>query len=119
MQKKSDNEIWNILFNGRYKILLMGIFSMYTGFIHNDIFGKAFNIFGSRWRIVYDKNYLETIKSAELDPKDAYLNTPYPIGMDPIWMMAENKIRFFNAYKMKISIIIGVLHMAFGVCTSF
>ncbi|XP_054289146.1 V-type proton ATPase 116 kDa subunit a 1-like [Macrosteles quadrilineatus] len=116
--KKSSNEIGNILFNGRYIILLMGLFSVYTGFIYNDIFGKALNIFGSRWRVVYDKHYIETLKNADLDPKDSYLQTPYPIGMDPVWMMAENKIRFFNAYKMKISIIIGVIHMCFGVSLS-
>ena len=35
------------------------------------------------------------------------------------WQLAENKIVFLNGFKMKISIIIGVLHMLFGVCISF
>lgn len=39
--------------------------------------------------------------------------------MDPIWQVARsNKIIFHNGYKMKISIIFGVLHMIFGVVMS-
>ncbi|EAT44941.1 AAEL003743-PA [Aedes aegypti] len=114
--KKTDNEIWNIFFGGRYIIFLMGVFSMYTGFVYNDIFSKSLNVFGSAWSINYNTSTVMENKALQLDPgsKD-YSGTPYPIGLDPVWQVAENKIIFLNAYKMKISIIFGVIHMLFGV----
>lgn len=84
---KTDNEIWNIFFGGRYIILLMGLFSMYTGLIYNDMFSKSFNIFGSSWINVYDNDTLRDHKMLELDPKYAYTDTPYPFGMDPVWQV--------------------------------
>ncbi|XP_013200237.1 V-type proton ATPase 116 kDa subunit a 1 isoform X3 [Amyelois transitella] len=116
--KKSNNEIWNIFFAGRYIILLMGCFSMYTGIMYNDIFSKSMNIFGSSWTVPYDNETLEHNTALTLDPKDAYLGEPYFIGVDPIWQTADNKIIFLNSYKMKLSIIFGVVHMIFGVCMS-
>lgn len=118
--KKIDSEIWNIFFGGRYIILLMGFFSMYTGYIYNDIFSKSLNVFGSRWQSNYNRSTLMENSMLSLNPdSNDYMQTPYPIGIDPVWQLAEaNKIIFLNAYKMKISIIIGVFHMLFGVSLS-
>jgi len=120
--KKSDNEIWNYFFNGRYLIALMGVFSMYTGFIYNDVFSKSLNIFGSAWHVTEDINIEQ--KTLMLQPAlnkshTDYSGTPYPFGVDPVWQIATNKIVFLNSFKMKISIIIGVIHMIFGLLVSF
>lgn len=57
-----------------------------------------------------------TNKALQLNPgSNDYSGIPYPIGLDPVWQVADNKIIFLNAYKMKISIIFGVIHMLFGV----
>ncbi|XP_022215660.1 V-type proton ATPase 116 kDa subunit a1 isoform X3 [Drosophila obscura] len=118
--QKTDNEIWNIFFGGRYIIFLMGVFSMYTGLIYNDIFSKSLNIFGSHWQMSYNKSTVMENKYLQLSPKEDYEGSPYPFGMDPIWQVAgSNKIIFHNAYKMKISIIFGVTHMIFGVVMSW
>ncbi|XP_054081607.1 V-type proton ATPase 116 kDa subunit a 1 isoform X3 [Zeugodacus cucurbitae] len=118
--QKTTNEIWNIFFGGRYIIFLMGVFSMYTGFIYNDIFSKSLNIFGSHWHINYNRTTVQNNKHLQLNPSTAdYEGEPYPFGMDPIWQVATaNKIIFQNSYKMKISIIFGVIHMIFGVSLS-
>ncbi|XP_036329535.1 V-type proton ATPase 116 kDa subunit a1-like [Rhagoletis pomonella] len=113
-------EIFNIFFVGRYIILLMGLFAMYTGFVYNDIFSKSFNIFGSAWHADSIPVPNGTFNGGELimlDPLNS-LNDVYAYGMDPLWSVAENKIIFLNAYKMKLSIIFGLLHMAFGLILS-
>lgn len=121
---KMSGEIWNIFFGGRYILLLMSLFSLYTGCIYNDIFSKSFNIFGSSWKIGNSTNATEANLAdwgeLTLDPyyDDIYVTEPYPFGFDPIWQISINKIAFQNSYKMKISIIIGVIHMLFGIVLS-
>ncbi|KAK4880998.1 hypothetical protein RN001_004317 [Aquatica leii] len=116
--KKSTNEIWNIFFGGRYIILLMGLFSVYTGFIYNDVFSKSMNIFQSGWFIPFNKSTVLENSVLQLNPKNMTTGSPYEFGLDPVWQLAQNKILFLNTYKMKLSIIFGVVHMIFGVCLS-
>lgn len=115
LAQKSDNEIWNTFFGGRYIILLMGVFSIYTGLIYNDTFSKSFNIFGSSWFVTKKSEYHE---HEQLDPVDNFMGVPYPFGVDPAWQLATNKIPFTNSYKMKMSIVLGVTQMLFGVFLS-
>ncbi|XKL66950.1 hypothetical protein PGB90_010370 [Kerria lacca] len=88
-QKKINNEVWNIFFSGRYIILLMGIFSIYTGIIYNDVFSKSINIFGSSWSVILKNNTIKDISEATLDPAVNYNQLPYPMGLDPVWQRSS------------------------------
>jgi V-type H+-transporting ATPase subunit a len=39
----------------------------------------------------------------------------YPFGVDPIWGRSSNELVFVNSLKMKISVIIAIVHMTLGV----
>lgn len=69
---------------------------------------------------VFSISTLNSNKELTLDPGNSkqYDGTPYPFGMDPMWQISNNKINFNNSYKMKISIIFGIIHMMFGVILS-
>ncbi|KAM7382281.1 hypothetical protein PAMA_012914 [Pampus argenteus] len=128
LAQKSDNEMFNMVFAGRYIILLMGIFSIYTGIIYNDCFSKSLNMFGSGWsvramfvnkRTNWTVQMLNETAVLQLDPAvPGVFNGPYPLGIDPIWNIATNKLTFLNSFKMKMSVILGVIHMLFGVSLS-
>ncbi|XP_078501510.1 V-type proton ATPase 116 kDa subunit a 1 isoform X3 [Lissotriton helveticus] len=126
LSQKSDNELFTMIFSGRYIILLMGVFSMYTGLIYNDCFSKALNMFGSSWSVRpmftlsdWSEEALRDHPVLQLDPNvTGVFNGPYPFGIDPIWNIATNKLTFLNSFKMKMSVILGIIHMIFGVSLS-
>jgi len=103
------NEIIDTMFQGRYMLLLMGLFSIYTGLIYNEAFAVPIDIFGSNWRY-------ETANSTEavrIDP-----HRVYPFGVDPAWKNASNGLLYFNSLKMKMSVIFGVTQMCVGIILS-
>ncbi|XP_062948557.1 V-type proton ATPase 116 kDa subunit a 3 [Cynocephalus volans] len=124
--KTAQNEIWRTFFGGRYLLLLMGLFSVYTGFIYNECFSRATTIFSSGWSVAAMANqsgwsdaFLAQHPVLTLDPNitGVFLG-PYPFGIDPVWSLAANHLSFLNSFKMKMSVILGVTHMAFGVLLS-
>ena len=128
--RQIKDEIFGMFFGGRYIILLMGLFSMHAGIIYNDAFAKSFTITSSAWRNPYNlteiggwMNDSEAGKEVmkELAPEDAFMHAsgPYAFGLDPIWNLAENKLNFANSMKMKLSVILGITQMTFGVCLSY
>ena len=81
----------------RHTLALMGFFSIYCGLIYNEYLSLALNLFGSC--------YPGGVRAAEC---------VYPVGVDPVWSVAVNGLSFTNSLKMKISVIIAVVHMAGG-----
>ena len=68
----------------------MGLFSMYTGLMYNDIFSKSLHIFRSGW----------SFADAEGAPLEEGVETGhvYPFGLDPAWHAADNALVFTNSY---------------------
>ena len=105
--KQQLDDIVGMMFGGRYVLLLNGLFAMYIGFVYNEAFSVPLGLFNSTWRPI------EGAPGAmEWD------GTVYPFGVDPMWHKAENKMSFFNSYKMKVSIVFGVCQMALGISCS-
>ncbi|KAK3830305.1 MAG: V-type ATPase, V0 complex, 116kDa subunit family [Linnemannia gamsii] len=106
-----DGEMFQMVFSGRYIVLLMGAFSLFTGMIYNDIFSRAMPWFQSGWHFNVPEDY---------DGKTTLVAEPtghtYVFGIDYAWHGTENNLLFTNSYKMKMSIILGVIHMSFGIC---
>jgi len=67
----------------------MGLFSMYTGFIYNDIFSKSLNLFGSHWHTNYNESTVMSNKDLQINPSlsSDYDQVPYPVGLDPVWQV--------------------------------
>ncbi|KAH3743005.1 vacuolar proton ATPase [Pelomyxa schiedti] len=97
------NEIFKMLFDGRYVLLLMSCFSIFTGLIYNDIFGLGVSLLPTAW--YYNATALEWQKEDRV----------YEFGIDCTWKGADNELYFYNSFKMKLSIVFGVVQMTVGI----
>jgi len=104
------------LHTGRYMITMMGFFAIYAGFIYNDMFSLGLNLFRSRWSFE-GQDYGEVEEGTEASiVKHGDPQSVYPVGLDPVWHVSQNELLFFNSFKMKLSVIIGIIQMFIGTC---
>jgi V-type H+-transporting ATPase subunit a len=107
-----------VLYDLRYLLLMMGFFAFYAGLLYNDFLSLGVDLFGSR--------YTEgpaTERGIEYKPMFDTSNSggpgPYPFGLDPAWHGADNQLLFVNSMKMKVAVLLGVIHMTAGTLFSF
>lgn len=113
------NEMMVACFDGRYLILMMGLFSVYTGLIYNEFFAVPLDLFGSRWKYTAASTMACGIDNCGNPGQVLPPLEPYPIGFDPIWKASKTGLVFFNSYKMKLSIVLGVAQMVMGIAMSY
>ncbi|XP_021717099.1 V-type proton ATPase subunit a1-like isoform X2 [Chenopodium quinoa] len=103
-----------MLFGGRYVILLMALFSIYCGLIYNEFFSVPFHIFGQSAYKCRDATCSDSSTAGLVKFRD-----PYPFGVDPSWRGSRSELPFLNSLKMKMSILLGVVQMNLGILLSY
>jgi vacuolar-type H+-ATPase subunit I/STV1 len=92
------------LHSARWMLFLMGLFACYMGFIYNDCASIPLRLFSSQFEA-------PAADHGTLTPRGGV----YAFGIDPAWYHSAQELAFLNSYKMKMAVIIGVIHMTLGI----
>ncbi|KAL0384047.1 UNVERIFIED_CONTAM: V-type proton ATPase subunit a3 [Sesamum radiatum] len=111
-QKLGD--IMEMTFGGRYVIMLMALFSIYTGLIYNEFFSMPFELFAPSAYVCRDPACRDATTVGLIKARDTY-----PFGVDPAWHGTRSELPFLNSLKMKMSILLGVAQMNLGIILSY
>lgn len=119
-EAKNENarlgEMMGGLHAARYMLAMMGFFAIYAGFIYNDCFSLGLDIFGRTWKWDNEDDEVTDGEEAYQTAEYGSDESVYPFGLDPTWHVAENELLFFNSFKMKLSVILGIFQMFMGTC---
>ncbi|XP_054815796.1 V-type proton ATPase subunit a1-like [Prosopis cineraria] len=114
LSKQRLGSFMEMLFGGRYVLLLMSLFSIYCGLIYNEFFSVPFHIFGKSAYACPDTSCRDARTAGLVKLRD-----PYPFGVDPSWRGSRSELAFLNSLKMKMSILFGVAQMNLGIILSY
>ncbi|OMO75573.1 Vacuolar proton ATPase [Corchorus olitorius] len=107
-------DITEMTFGGRYVILMMSLFSIYTGLVYNEFFSVPFELFGRSAYACRDLSCRDATTDGLIKVRDTY-----PFGVDPAWHGSRSELPFLNSLKMKMSILLGVAQMNLGIILSY
>ena len=130
---KSGGDMAAGVHTARYMLLAMSACGCFCGLLYNDFFSLTLNLFESGYAVPGAEASVEAYTSAgnytrtsthantttvkHLSPIGDYGDETnvYAFGMDPAWHLAENDLLFFNSFKMKMSVVLGVIQMTGGI----
>jgi V-type H+-transporting ATPase subunit a len=96
-------EMGETVFGMKWLLVIASVAAMYCGFVYNECFGLPIRMTESAW-IASGDGWVK---------KEGYV---YPFGMDPEWFFKDNELIFLNSFKMKLSVVMGMCQMVFGMC---
>ncbi|KAA0173941.1 hypothetical protein FNF27_04502 [Cafeteria roenbergensis] len=110
-KREKGGEFAETLWFARYVLVLMGLFGVYMGFLYNDLFSIGLSIFGETEYVIPAASNTTRVRNAF---RPGSVDSVYPFGFDPVWHESSNQLMYFNSLKMKMAIIIAVVHMTLG-----
>lgn len=102
-KKKSAAIMSESMFAFKWLLFFAAISAIYCGFIYNECFGLPIYMTSSSWTVDVPGKWKR---------KDGF--PVYPFGIDPEWLFKDNELIFLNSYKMKLSVVLGMCQMVFG-----
>jgi V-type H+-transporting ATPase subunit a len=104
-KKKIDlGDMGETIFSMKWLLVLASICALYCGFIYNECFGLPIYMAKSAWTP-------DGENPGKWKKEEGYV---YRFGMDPGWFFKDNELIFLNSYKMKLSVVMGMSQMIFG-----
>lgn len=110
-ESRSAGEMVKGIYSARYMLFGMGLCAVYAGSVYNDYFSLGLDLFGSNY------DYVDQEVGAEAEMISPYGDAAavYPYGLDPAWKISDNSLLFFNSFKMKLSVVLGIVQMTWGI----
>jgi V-type H+-transporting ATPase subunit a len=99
----------------------MGLFASYSGWLYNEFFSLPLNLFPSCYGLEDREMWTASVNEEgdKVEGEFTYLRTNfqcnYAVGIDPVWGLSKDRLTFTNNIKMKLSVIVGIIHMLSGI----